>query len=800
MIRNYLVVALRNIRKHSFYSLINIFGLAAGITACLYIFLYVSDELSYDSFHHDAENLYRIGLHGKISGQEIYTANSCLPLGHTMKEEIPGVEDYARLVRANQVTFRNDDIAFTENRVFYSDSNFYSFFNFPLIKGDPKTVLREPNSIVITPALAKKYFGEEDPVGKVITFGNNRIACKVTGISSEAPSNSHFHFDAIISFSTVEKSFFQGWTGNSMFTYFRKTPATSVEEINKKLEDIVEKYVGKEVEQGLGMTFEEFRKKGGIYSYVAYPITDSRLYSVFQDDIEPSSDIRYVYIFTAVGFFILLIACINFMNLSTARSAGRAKEVGLRKTLGSHREQMIFQFLAESFTYTLMAMVIAIAVCYLALPQFNLLAGKQLTFEGLMNSKFIVAIAALTLFVGVVAGSYPAFYLTSFEAVEVLKGKVRAGMKSKGVRSSLVVVQFAVSTFLIISTVVVYNQLQYMQEKNLGIDKNNVITISNTRRLGNQADAFKNSVGEISGVQSVSFTNNIFPGVDNITVFRIPGSEQDRLMGLYYTDHDQQAVMKFTLKEGRFFSRDFPADSTACVINESAVRELGLTQALDSELIDFQGEQPERIKIIGIIHDFNYETLKNHVRPLVIRLAKTTRNLMVRYQGNPAQVIGSIEAIWKQQAPGEPLEYTFLDQDFDKLFREEQRLSKLFTVLTGLAIVIACLGLFALASFTAEQRTKEIGIRKAMGATEWNITTLLSKEFSVLVIIAIVVAGLPAYFLLNNWLEQFAYRQELSLLVFVVSGMGALLIAWLTVLYQAWKAALAKPVNSLRYE
>lgn len=803
MFKNYLKIAVRNILKHKFFSAINIIGLVIGMACCLLIFVYVLDELSYDRFHKNSEDLYRVALHGKISGQEILTTNSSLPVGPAMKNEIPGVEEILRIVPAGRgagVAFRYEDKSFTEEKILYADSNFYHFFSFNLIEGDPKTALKEPNSVVITKSMAAKYFGGNEAMGKTLVIGVDKWPCKVTGITEEAPSNSHLHFNAIISFITTEKDFFSGWTGNSIQTYIRKTPATQVKDINTKLEDLVAKYVGKELEQGLGISLETFRKQGGIYSYYIYPLTDSHLHSGLPDDIEPASDIRYVYIFSGVGLFILLIACINFMNLSTAQSAGRAKEVGLRKTLGSQRQQMIWQFLSESFIYSLVAVVLAVAVSFLMLPYFNLLAGKQLTLEALFNPLFILASFLLIILVGFVAGSYPAFYLTSFSVVEVLKGKVRAGMRSKGVRSSLVVFQFAVSTFLIIATVVVYQQLRFMQTKSLGLDKHNVLNITGTRRLAKSMESFKTAVENQAGVQSASYTNNNFPGMDNTTVFREKGKDVDHLVGKYDADWDHIDVMKIELKEGRFFSRDYKSDTVACVINEAAVKEFGLQNPLNSELTDFNGQTPTNVKIVGVVKDFNFETLKAKVRPVVIRLTEKSRLLMVRYEGDPRQIISSVEQQWKSLAPGEPFEYTFLDQEFDSLFRSEMRLSDIFTVFSSLAIFIACLGLFALAAFTTEQRTKEIGVRKALGASVFSLTLLLSKEFTRLVLIAILPAMAMGWYVADWWLGDFIYRIELSPVLFLGSALIAIVIAWITVSYQSVKAASSNPVGSLRYE
>ncbi|MEQ8424077.1 MAG: FtsX-like permease family protein, partial [Cyclobacteriaceae bacterium] len=498
--------------------------------------------------------------------------------------------------------------------------------------------------------------------------------------------------------------------------------------------------------------------------------------------------------------FILVIACINFMNLSTARSSSRAKEVGLRKAMGSERSRLIGQFLSESAIYSLSAVILALGITYVLMPYFNLLSGKQLAMQSVMTFEFLIAVLTLILFVGLVAGSYPAFYLTSFNAVEVLKGKLRAGMRSKGVRSTLVVVQFAISIFLIIATAIVLQQLQFLQSKNLGMDKQNVIIMQNMAKLGSSRQAFRNSVMQISGVEQTSFTNNAFPGVNNTTVFRTKGSEQDQLSGTYFADYEHLDVLKFELEEGRFFSRDFLTDSSAVLVNQAAVRQFGWENPTQEEIISYTGPEPDTLKVIGVVKDFNFESLKAEVRPLVIAFREVSNYLLVRYSGNPEPVVNSLSELWKQNSSGNPFEYSFLDQDFDALFRSEQRLKNIFMVFAGLAIFIACLGLFALAAFTTEQRTKEIGIRKALGATVSNLTLLLSKEFTVLVLVAFIPAVAGAWYLMDMWLQDFAYRIEINPVIFIVSGLLAFVIAWLTVGFQAIKAAKSNPVSSLRYE
>jgi putative ABC transport system permease protein len=806
MVKNYLTVAIRNIRKHSFYSAINIFGLATGVASALFILIYILDEVSYDRFHKDASSIYRIGLHGKIAGQEIETASSCPPLASTMVADIPGVESATRINRRDNMVFKNGDLSFTEDKILFADSNFFQFFSFELLEGDPSTALKAPNSIVLTPTLAAKYF-KEAALGKLITIGNQNQSFKVTGIVAEPPHNSHFSFAALISTSS-EKDYYSApfWLNNGLYTYFKKSDATRIEDIASKLNDVTDKHVAPEVEQFMGISVEKFREAGNEYGYYTKPLLDSRLRSTWNDDIQPQGNITYVYIFGGVGVFILLIACINFMNLSTARSAGRAKEVGLRKTLGSVRTQMIAQFLAESVVYASIATILAFVLTVLLLPQFNLLSGKQLPLLTIFSPIILFSAIGLTLLIGLFAGSYPAFYLTSFSAVEVLKGKVRAGLKSKGIRSGLVVFQFALSIILIICTTTVYQQITFLQGRNAGLDKNNVLIISNAGRLGTNQVAFKNSILSKSGIEKVSFTNNVFPGVNNTTAFRNSVTRKEHIMGTYYADYDHAEVMKFELMQGRYFSRDFPSDTTAVVINEAAARELGWEKPLQEKLITFGGDQSKGIvteipmNVIGVVKDFNFESYKMKVRPMVIQITDKSNSLLVRYSGKADDVVKEASTLWKEFASGDPFEFAFLDQNFDELFREEQRLGSLFSVFTVLAIFIASLGLFALAAFTAEQRTKEIGIRKAMGASVGGITALLSKEFTLLVVVSIVLAVVPAYYLLDYWLGQFAYRVEITFAIFAVSSLGALLIACVTVGFQAFKAALIKPVDSLRSE
>ncbi len=801
MFKNYYKVAVRNILKYKLFSAINILGMTIGITSCLMIILYVTHELSYDKFHADADRIYQVGLNGKIGGQDIRVSNTCPPMAEALVADVPEVDAATRIVQMYQPVVRNGEKIFTEEKVFFADSNFFEFFSYKLKEGEIKTALKEPNTVVLTEIMAKKYFGEENPMGGLLVMGSENKTFKVTGIAETPPTNSHFSYNILVSAVSNDNLKAGIWLNNFMFTYFKTKPNTSIDQVESKFIPLVEKYIGPEIEKFMGTSLKQMQEAGGAYGYYATNIKDIHLHSTSQGDIEPGGNIMYVYFFSGIGLFILIIACINFMNLSTARSAGRAKEVGLRKALGSLRGQMIGQFIAESILYSLLAVILALIACYYLLPSFNLLSGKELGMEIFRTPLFIVGIIGLVLFVGVVAGSYPAFYLTSFSAVEVLKGKVRAGAKSKGIRSFLVVFQFGLSIFLIIFTVVVFQQIQFMQKKNLGIDKNNVLILGNTNRLGNNKEAFRNGLAQLTGISKISYTNNTFPGVNNTTVFKTGGSEQDHIMGVYYADYDHQDVLKFELKDGRYFSNEYATDSLAILLNEAAAREFGFTNPIGEEVLyNDNGSTFKKYKVVGVIKDFNFESFKDQVRPLSILLTQNSSNLLVRYEGDPAEVIKNVEKLWRQNASSEPFEYTFLDESFDRLFRAEQRMGKLFSVFSSLAIFIACLGLFALAAFTTEQRTKEIGVRKSMGASVFNLSILLSKEFTKLVVIAFIPAAILAWYVSDTWLNSFAYRIDINPLVFVLSGIAAIVIAWLTVSYQSIKAATANPVNSLRYE
>lgn len=802
MLTNYLKIAFRNIRKQKFYSIINILGLTIGLTSSILIGLYILDELSFDRFHSKGDQIYRMNLEGKLGGQDILTLSTCAPMAQALVDEVPEVSEATRMWNRGSMIFRYEDMAFTEEKVYAADSNLFEVFNFKMLEGDPPTALKGPNTVVITESIAKKYFGEESALDKTFIVGNRKESFLVTGVMENVPSNSHIKFNVLVSMSTYDYPSSGEWLGNSFHTFYVLNEGATANTVDEKFVPIVERNVSPRLQEFMGKDMAQFEEEGGIYRYFSIPLYDIHLNSPVIDEDSPQSDMAYVMILGAIGGFILLIACINFMNLSTAKSASRAKEVGLRKTLGSLRSHLIRQFLMESMVYVITATILALAFTYILIPYFNLLSGKELSFLSVLDPNVLLLIASMTFVVGILAGSYPAFYLTSFKITEVLKGKLKSGMKSGSVRSFLVTFQFWISIILIICTSIVYKQLKYVQSKNLGIDKEHVMVVNDANRLEDSQQAFKNALVANSAISSASYSNNAIPGVNNTTVFRGVGSDSDHIMATYFADTDHQRTLGFELVEGRYFSKDFPSDSLAVVINEAAVRELGWDNPLEHKLIDFDNNgEPVEMAVIGVAKDFNFESLKSLVRPLVLMHTDRGNIMTVRFQGKETtEVIKTVEAEWDKIASKEPLGFSFLEEDFDALFRAEQRLGRVFTTFTILAIFIACLGLFGLAAFSAEQRTKEIGVRKVMGASVWNITKSLSSEFTKLVGIAFLLSIYPAYYLMNNWLADFASRIEMGPTVFILSGMAALLIAVLTVSYQSLKAASTNPAKALRSE
>lgn len=804
MLKNYFLIAFRGILHHKFYAGINVLGLALGIAISFFIALYILDELSYDRFNENIDRMYRLGIHGKIGGDEVFTANTAPVVAGGLKSEIPEVKQVMRIESWDQVPVRWQEKSFVDDNVCIVDSNFFNFFSYHLLKGNPNTVLSEPMSVVLTSHVAQKLFGSEEPVGKMISIGNDsNFLFKVTGIATDAPGNSHLKFNYLISMMSYKWMYENDkWLNNYLDTYFIVYPGSDMKKIRDKLDDLVVNHVGPELSGFLGISTEQFFDQQGIYKYLVIPVKDIHLYSKFEDELEPTGNISLVYIFSAIGLFIILIASINFMNLATARAANRAREVGLRKTFGSLRSQLIGQFMSESIIFSLVSMFLSMLIILICIPYFNEIAGKSVSYSVLFHLKFTGVIVGISLLIGILSGIYPAFYLTRFRISEVVKGEVSRGMKGKKLRGILVVVQFSISILMIICTLLVYQQLQYTRKKDLGFNKEQVLVIPNMNMLGKQKSAFKEALMKKNNIIAASYCSNVIPGYSQMTIFRKPGEEQDFLVSRYWADYEQVKVMGFQLLEGRDFSRDFPSDSTAILVNQALVKQFGFENPVGQEIISFTNDNQEvRLRIIGVLKDFNYESLRQEIRPLIINLANVESMMAVRFSPEvPVDVIKEIASEWKNFIPGEPFKYSFLDQNFDAIYHSEQNMGKLITLLTFFAIFIACMGLFGLSTFTAEQRTREIGIRKAMGASVTRIIRLISKEYALLILISFLISITPAWYFMSKWLSGFAYRIEIGFGVFIISGLLALIIAIISIGYQSLKAARINPADSLRYE
>ena len=784
------------------YSIINISGLTLGIAASLLIILYVVDELGYDRFHRNGERIYRIGFKGRLQGNDFNMATSPAPLAGAIVAEIPEVESAIRFGSWRTMPMNYGEKNFTENYLLVADSNFFEFFNFPLISGNIKEALKGTDKIVITESAAKRYFGDEDPIGKIILRGSDKKATQVTGIAKDCPSNSHIQFDMILSGQSWDymRTNLQ-WTSNNLYTYFKSNPQADVKKIKSRLDELVEKNMGAELEKYLGFTFKQFREKGNDIGLFLQPMTDIHLKSNLTEEITPNGNLQYIYIFVAIAAFIILIACINFMNLSTARSANRAKEVGVRKSIGALRSRLIGQFLSESMIYSFISTLLAIILMVVLLSPFNNLAGKTLTLALFKNPVAIIYIILFALFVGLIAGSYPAFYLTAFRPVEVLKGKIRSGFKNSTLRNSLVVFQFIISISLILSSIVVYKQLKFMQEKNLGFDKENVIDLLHTWSLDKNAKAFKNELASHPEFKSASFANDLPPNIGWSNAWRKGGTDQDFLFQVYQVDYDHLAAMGYTLKEGRFFSRDFPSDSMSVIVNETALKLLNFDTFENQTLLSYSSDKPRPMNIIGVVKDFNFESLRANVKPLVMILGgEPNSEMAIRLApGNTQEQLKLLESIWKKYSTN-AFQYSFLDQNFDSLFRAEQRMSRIILIFTLLTIFIACLGLFGLATYVGEQRAKEISIRKVMGASMIQVMGLLFKDFTILILVAFFLAAPLGWYLMHEWLKGFAFHVGIEPWIILVSGLTSLMIALITISFQSIKAARENPVKALKNE
>lgn len=824
MLKNYITIAFRNLRKHRFYTLINILGLAIGVASCLIIVLFIADEMSYDKYNLNVNRIYRLHSEIKFGGSYYKITSTSAPAAHAMQQDYPEIEATVRFrTYGSYLVKPSDDVEnIKEENVAWTDSTFFKVFSVNVLEGNPNTALKQPASVAISKRMADKYFPGKSALGQALILDNKRHA-KVTAVYETIPAASHFHFDILISmvgdWPVAKEAQSPIFLSNNFVTYLLLKEGTDAKAFEAKLPGFLQKYVGPQIAQLLGeeFTMEKFRKSGNKYEMTLMPLADIHLRSSNSGEFEPNGNITYVYLLGGVALLILVIACINFMNLSTARSASRAKEVGVRKVMGSLRSHLVRQFLMESALVTVFAFVLAVGIAYLVLPMFNDLSLKQLALP-FASGTFYITLFTTAIVIGIFAGAYPAFFLSAFQPVQVLKGHLSIGMKSGFIRSALVVFQFIISILLIIGAISVNRQLAYIQSKKLGFEKDQVIVIHDTYALRpNNVRPFKNEVLRNPSIQSGTISSHlpVAGTARNDNPFWKEGSQPttENMVSMqnWYVDVDYLTTLGMKVKAGRGFSAEFPSDSSAVVLNEEALKYFNLgDNPIGSRISTFDGQRPDGSPdpdktrswtVIGVVENFHFSSLKEGVRSLGLFLGHSDNSVSFRFAaGDTKEMIGSIEKIWKELAPGQPFMYSFLDNDFGSMYAAEERLGKIFTAFASLAIIIACLGLFALTSFTAEQRTKEIGIRKVMGASVQGIVFLLSKEFAKLIVIAFVIAAPIAWYSIDWWLNSYAYRTEIGVVIYAIAGLAALFIAWVTMGYQSFRAASADPVQSLRNE
>jgi len=783
MIKNYLKIAIRNLRKHKGYSFINIFGLAVGLATCILILLWVQDEVSYDRFHTNLDSLYRVVCYDRIVGTSEKFSVTAPPFAPALEQNFPEILRTARYDELRKQLVKVGEKKFLEGSVSFADPAFLEMFSFPLIKGDPKTALSNPHSALLTESTARKYFGPEDPVGKVLSFGG-RYDIQVTGILKDPPSNSHLQFTILMPLNFLKDLGwdFDDWGHFFIHTYIQLHPESALIESSKLLE-----------------TYEKGTGEESNILYELLPVKDIHLRSAAAWGFGADGNIQYVYLFSIIAAFVLLIACFNFMNLSTARSGDRAKEVGMRKVVGARRKDIIHQFFGESLLLTFIALGLSLVFVSIVLPAFNTMTAKDMTLDISTNGSLILFLVGIALITGLFSGIYPALLLSGFKPVVVLKGRAISMKNIHSLfRKMLVVTQFSLSIALIIGTGIIYSQLNYMQQKELGFEQEHIVCMNLTPNLMEKYGVMKEELLRLPGVSHVTTASGRpFAGFSSIT-WESP--DEDTHIDLFFSnvDTDFRETFGMAMTDGRFFSKDLLTDKESYVLNETAVRQMGLVNPV-GEQIEFLEQKGT---VIGIIKDYHFRSLHSKIAPLLLTLSEKGQNYMsIKVMpGNLRSILDKIEGVWSQFEHDYPFQYTFLDGEFDRMYRTDIRFRNIFVYFAGLAIVISCLGLFGLASFMAEKRTKEIGVRKVLGASVSGIAILLAKEFTKWVVVANALAWPIAYLAMKQLLAVYAYRTEIGIGIFLISGGLALVMALMTVGYKSVRAALTNPVDCLRYE
>ncbi|MCD4747083.1 MAG: ABC transporter permease [Bacteroidales bacterium] len=787
MILNQIKFAIRNITKDFGYSLINILGLTIGISSTLFLLVYVFDELSYDKYHEHQEQIYRVVSHISETDDSFTWVVAQIPFAPQVKQDYPEVEDAIRFQGIGKSLFEYGERQFYDTDVNFVDSTVFDVFTYSMIEGNPKTSLNEPNSIVLTETFAKKLFGDEDPMGKMITNENRTL--KVTGIIEDVPQNSHFRFSALMSWTTLE-SRRQSWGNFGLFTYVKLKEGTDLAAFDKKLEEMYDKFMA-----------EIFKQYGVFIDYELQPISKIHLYPIGEGESEASGDIRFVKIFFLIAVFMLVIAGINYMNLTTARSTKRSREVGIRKVAGAHRSMLIRQFLTESVVLTVISLIISVGLCYILLPNFNNISGKSLDFSFFSNSSFLLSLISIIIILGLLSGTYPAFFLSRFKPINALKGKPTKGSGHGLLRKSLVIIQFVISLSMIISTMVVYEQLNYLKKKDMGFDKEKIVTvILNTRAMIEKLPVLRNEFLAVSGVESIGTTTTPMGEGSGKLLLSVETSEgmQEKGVNLAGCDYDFIQTLGIEMIEGRNFSKEFKTDTLSVLVNQTLADRFGWEEPLGKK-VQFGDDQVSRV--IGLMKDYHQTGLYNPVESFMLYLRDNCPVVYVKLEsGSSQETIQNLEAAWIKTFPLMPFEYTYLEDNLFEQIAPDEKRGILFTLFSIIVIIIASLGVFGLASYTVEQRTKEISIRKVLGANAQTVIRLIFKEYLILIGISILIAFPVAYYYMQNFLDNYEYRTDLSVITFVIAAILLLLITLLTVVYHTVKIARSNPVDSLRKE
>lgn len=814
MIKYTFIIALRNLLRDKAYLLLNLLGLSIGIAGSILILLYVRHETSYDKSLSRFDQIYRITCYAKLEGRELSVALTAPPQARVFMEEFPDIVDATRIYLPDEQKVEVNQVIFHENNFFYGDSNFFNVFSFPLVKGDPSTVLQKPFSVVLTQRTADKLFGNEDPVGKNIALGNGqdeKQLYEVTGVVRDLPGNSNFRFDYLASFSSLEISRSEFWLSQMLETFIVIPEGTDPMVLESGFPQLMNKYIVPQITMLMNLkvsSFEEFRQSGNNFEYHLQPLSEIHHNTVFQFGQEQSTSKVYVYFFSIIALFLLFIACINFMNLSTARYSYRTREVGVKKVVGSSKGQLVRQFIFESVMICTLAIVVALTLVELLLPAFNNFTGKDLEVKYLSNWYTIPLLFVFTLVIGILSGSYPAFYLASFNPSKIFKAGDRNETGNHFLRSSLVVFQFAITIILLVSTFIVSSQVRYFRNKSLGFEKENVLVIDNTGDLGEQSESFRQELLDYPGVASASRSWTVpGQGYGISSAFQLEGDSALRMHSLEMIEGDYEFVttLGIRVKEGRSFSPDFPSDVQAILINESAVRSFGLEEPVGARITHPADEEGgiDIHEVIGVVEDINYKTLHFKVEPMMISLNTnaTNRYTIVRLlPGSIMEATEQIRSIWSSYLPNQPMEFFFLDESLNNQYQSEVKAGMVFFIFSILAVFVACLGLLGLSAFTAERRKKEIGIRKAHGATIPVILGIMSKEIFILVCISSAIAWPLVYLIMKRWLQNFVYQTSIHPFVFIGSTVIGLVIALAIVTFQSYRIATMNPVDSLKYE